>query len=254
MMFKDASSYLDEWLRFHLQVGFDHLYLYDNDSRDDYQTVIRPYIDAGQVTLTVWPGIAQMDHILAHCLDAHRDEARWMAFLDDDEFLFPVTTNSVPQVLEDYKDFAGLAVCWFLFGSSGHRMRPPGLVTSAFRRREANVNAHVKCIVNPAKVISPAKLGHSFVCRLGEVIVDEKFEQMEGPFAKNPTCDVICINHYISKSFEEMLHRRSRLPPCKDDIIYTYEQYVESDARLNDVEDLTIQRFVRDLEAPARRR
>jgi len=30
--------------RFHLTVGFDHLYLYDNDSSDHYESVIRPFV------------------------------------------------------------------------------------------------------------------------------------------------------------------------------------------------------------------
>jgi hypothetical protein len=244
-MFKDAARYLDEWLRFHLNVGFDHFYLFDNNSSDDYSTVVQPFIDAGRVTLTIWPGVAQMDRILAHCLDAYRHTTRWMAFLDDDEFLFPATADTMPQVLEKYEGFAGVAVCWLLFGSSGHRTRPAGLVTMAFRRREASVNAHVKCIVNPKKVITPSIIGHAFVCCSGEVIVDEKFEPMDGPFAKHPTSDVICLNHYISKSFEEMRQRRSGLPACKDEVIYSYEQYAESDAKLNDLEDLRIQRFAR---------
>jgi Glycosyltransferase family 92 len=243
LMFKDAATYLDEWLRFHLNVGFDHFYLFDNNSSDDYDPILQPFIDAGQVTLTVWPGIAQMERILSHCLEVNRDATRWMAFLDDDEFLFPAAADTVPEVLKQYESFAGLAVCWLVFGSSGHQTRPPGLVTTTFRRREASVNAHVKCIVNPQKVISPAIIGHAFVCRPGEVIVDEKFEPMTGPLAMHPTSNVICLNHYISKSFAEMRQRRSGLPACKDEVIYTYEQYAEADARLNDVEDLRIQRF-----------
>lgn len=245
LMFKDAARYLDEWLRFHLNVGFDHFYLFDNNSSDDYRPIVQPFIDAGQVTLTIWPGVAQMERVLAHCLDAYRHTTCWMAFLDDDEFLFPATADTMPQVLEKYEGFAGVAVCWLLFGSSGHRTRPAGLVTMAFRRREASVNAHVKCIVNPKKVITPSIIGHAFVCCPGEVIVDEKFEPMDGPFAKHPTSDVICLNHYISKSFEEMRQRRSGLPACKDEVIYSYEQYAESDAKLNDLEDLRIQRFAR---------
>ncbi len=51
LLFKDAASYLDEWLRFHLRVGVDHFYLYDNDSMDDYESVVRPFVNAGRVTL-----------------------------------------------------------------------------------------------------------------------------------------------------------------------------------------------------------
>lgn len=249
LMFKDAAPYLDEWLRFHRLVGFDHFFLYDNNSSDDYREVLEPFIDSGHVTLTVWPGVAQMKHILAHCLDTNRREGRWMAFIDDDEFLFPGQAEQMRHALEPYEKYAGVAACWQLFGSSGHQTRPPGLVTENFRRREAKVNEHVKCIVNTTKVVTPTILGHAFECVPGETIVDENFRPVEGAFASHPSAEVICLNHYISKSFEEMRRRRSRLPPCKDETIFTFEQYAASDAKLNDVEDTRIQRFVPRLKA-----
>jgi hypothetical protein len=79
--------------------------------------------------------------------------------------------------------------------------------------------------------------------------VDENFRPVEGPFASHPSAEVICLNHYISKSFEEMRRRRSRLPPCKDETIFTYEQYAASDAKLNELEDTRIQRFVARMKA-----
>ena len=244
LMFKDAGSYLEEWLEFHLLVGFDHFFLYDNNSSDDYRAVLDPYIARGQVTLTVWPGVAQMKHILAHCLDTNRQEGRWMAFIDDDEFIFGAKTERLQDALSPYTSYAGVAVCWQLFGSSGHERRPPGLVTENFRLRAAKPNEHVKCIVNTTKVVTPTVLGHSFECLAGETIVDENFKPVTGPFAAEPSSEVLCLNHYISKSFEEMRRRRSRLPPCKDETIFTYEQYAASDAQLNEFEDTRIQRFV----------
>lgn len=249
LMFKDSASYLDEWLRFHRIVGFDHFYLYNNDSSDEFRDVLAPYIQDEVVTLTDWPGVAQMKSALAHCVETRRLETRWMAFLDDDEFLFANEGDDLPPVLKQYEDYAGVAATWLLFGSSGQEKRVAGLVTERFHRRASAPNQHAKCIVNPRKVADVFCLGHAWHCRPGEVIVDEKFEALDGLFVQNPTSDVLCLNHYISKSFEEMRARRSRLPPCRDEVIYTYQQYVESDQQFNEVEDRRIDRLVRRLTA-----
>jgi hypothetical protein len=250
LMFKDSAGYLEEWLRFHQEVGFDHFYLYDNESSDDYRNIIEPWLSAGQITLHSWPGTAQLLPAIKHCLATYREDCHWLAFLDDDEFLFPAEDESLPEILTRYEDYAGVTACWLMFGSSGLRTRPPGLVISNYRRRATAVNEHAKCIVQPGKVTTPWVLGHAFHCLPGETIVDENFEPILGIFPEKPSSNVLCLNHYISKSAEEMQRRRSRLPACADQTIYTLEQYLASDACYNEVEDLRIQRFAERLARP----
>jgi hypothetical protein len=248
LMFRDAASYLDEWLRFHMIVGVEHFYLYDNDSNDDYLSVVRPFCSTGKVTLTKWPGAAQQLNVYAHCLQQNRNAASWIAYLDDDEFLFPAQEASLPDALSAYEDYAGVAACWLLFGSDGHRTRPRGLVTRNYRRRGDWVDKHVKCIVNPAKVSQPAVLAHSFHCLPGEMIVDEKHRPMAGPFCSAPTAEVFCLNHYLIKSHEEMVVRRRR--PKTDGLPsdHSIEKWEWFDSMYNRVEDLRIQRFAAQLE------
>ena len=51
---KNEASYLAEWLEFHLLVGFEHIYLYDNGSSDNIREVVRCFVEAGRVTLIPW--------------------------------------------------------------------------------------------------------------------------------------------------------------------------------------------------------
>ncbi len=141
-----------------------------------------------------------------------------------------------------------MAVCWLLFGSNGHRTRPPGLVTHHYRRRAAWIDRHVKCIVNPAKVTGPAVLGHSFHCRPGETIVDENHRPIAGPFATEPSAEVFRINHYLVKSHEELVQRRARKRADGSPIVHSLADWKKFDAQYNAVEDLRIQRFAAALE------
>lgn len=146
--------------------------------------------------------------------------------------------------MEPYEKYAGLAVCWLLFGSNGHR--PPGLVTHNYRRRADWVDRHVKCIVNPVKVTGPAVVSHSFHCLPGEMIVDENHRPMSGPFADHPSAEVFCLNHYLVKSHEELVQRRTRRRADGFPIVHSIEDWKKFDSRSNAVEDPRIQRFVGD--------
>lgn len=242
LIFQNAASYLDEWLRFHTLVGVEHFYLYDNDSDDDFRFVIRPFQAEGRVTLHKWPGTAQQENAFRHCLNQYRGSAQWIAFLDDDEFLFPAIGENVPEILRDYDSYAGVAVCWLLFGSNGHLTRPPGLVTHNYRRRADWVDPHVKCVVNPNKVTEPAVLGHSFRCRPGEQIVDENHRPVSGPFVEVPSANVLCVNHYLIKSHEELIQRRARRR-ADGGTSHSIEEWKRFDSSYDQREDLRIQRF-----------
>ncbi len=92
LVFKDAASYLDEWIRFHLRVGIEHFYFYDNGSDDDYEPVIRPFVDDGHVTLYKWPGVAQQNLTYQHCLDQHRGGYTGLLFWTMMNFFSPPRT------------------------------------------------------------------------------------------------------------------------------------------------------------------
>src|SRR6187431_2863710 len=54
-IFKNEAKFLDEWIQFHLVVGIDHFYLYNNNSDDNYYEILKPYIEKGFVDLIDWP-------------------------------------------------------------------------------------------------------------------------------------------------------------------------------------------------------
>jgi glycosyl transferase family 92 len=125
LKFKNAARFLPEWIEFHQIVGFEHFYLYNNNSTDDYLEVLAPYRDEGSVTLYEWPQTPAFPAADEHCVANHQHEARWIAFLDDDEFLFPSKGESVQKVLRQYEQYPALAVHWFMFGRTRLGKLPP---------------------------------------------------------------------------------------------------------------------------------
>ncbi|HEY3754651.1 MAG TPA: glycosyltransferase family 92 protein [Opitutaceae bacterium] len=255
LTFKDSALYLAEWLAFHSIQGVEHFYLYNNESSDHWQPIVEPYVRRGLATVIDFPGKAVQLPMYQHCLRNYGPRTRWLTFNDDDEFLFPVEEVPLSQVLARYERYAGVAVPWMLYGSSGHQTRPPGLVVRNYVRRMSYPDRHVKCIVNPAKVIHPIASAHLFHCVPGECVVDENEKPLNEALHPYPQAKILRINHYLTKSIEEMEERRGRKITVDTGKVsalpITQWRQLEAD-RWNEVEDWIAARYADQVEASLR--
>jgi len=119
LIFKDEGRFLKEWLDYHLTVGVDHFYLYDNNSTDDYHTVVQPYIDKGVVTLIAWPYQQAQVKCYKHCLETYCNETKWIGYIDADEFICPKYAPTIKDWLAAYAKFPAVMIDWLQFGTNG---------------------------------------------------------------------------------------------------------------------------------------
>lgn len=248
LKFKNAARFLPEWIEFHQIVGFEHFYLYNNNSTDDYLDALAPYRDEGTVTLYDWPDTPAFPKADQHCLAHHQHEARWIAFLDDDEFLFPARGSDVRKILRKYEPYPALAVHWLMFGSSGHLRPPEGLVLENYLLRSDSISPIIKSIVNPRRVAAPAST-HHWLYRNGNVASDENEQPAETSQSVPATAQVLRINHYWSKSLEDGEKKVARGPVDQWTIENprSMELWHEFDSGMNQVEDREILRFLPEL-------
>jgi len=201
---RDERRYIEEWLDFHAGVGVEHFFLYDNGSIDGTFEFLSS-CDPQRVTVAPWPGIARQLPAYEHCLAEYKDRARWIAFVDVDEFI--VAPGGLRELLEEYEVHPALCAHWYVFGSSGHRQYEQRPVIERFTKREAAVNPHLKSIVDPRRTVrcpSPHQFVHEGFA------VDEQWRPLEQLIGRSEggTCDRIQINHYATKSYEECIERR----------------------------------------------
>src|ERR1700693_475615 len=125
-IFRNEAPYLEEWLVFHLGIGVEHFYLYENRSTDDFRGVLAPFVERRQVTLVNWPKAQGQKAAYPHCLRSAATQTRWITFLDLDEFLFSPQQRDIRPILEKHRELSSLQIRRATFGSSGHRTKPPG--------------------------------------------------------------------------------------------------------------------------------
>lgn len=220
-IFKNEAPYLKEWIEFNNIVGVDHFYMYNNNSEDDYEAVLKPYIKSGLVTLIDWPQNQKQMECYQSCIKDYAEETKWLGFIDIDEFIVPKSTDSIYEFLKPFEQKAGAVnLYWKLFGTSGRLDRDiTGLVSEDFTVCWPKYCDIGKCFYNTA-------FGFDFESKYAKGLHHKFWANFKG---KNiPPVNVfnhICvgnrniadasdfpiqINHYFTKSYEEYAMKRSR--------------------------------------------
>jgi hypothetical protein len=232
--YRDEGPYLREWIEFHLLVGVEKFFLNDNLSVDDHLEVLAPYIDEGIVVVHDQPHLAIGYREL---LKTHRHDARWIAFIDSDEFLFSPTGQKLPELLAEYEQWPAVGVNRLTFGTNGHVSKPEGLAIENYTRRSTEASS-IKSIVDPERtrrIINPHAFGYADDAHA----VDENKEPIEGWFTKSFTASRLRINHYWTRSLEECDAKRWRTRGTNPPQPWR-KPSPEEHERLNEVEDTTI--------------
>lgn len=153
---RNEERHIAEWLAWQFALGFDHVLLLDNLSTDATRTQAACLSGLGGLEILTWPQRGADYQLLAYefALRHLRGRFEWVAFFDTDEFLVLDPGLTLKGCLRARDEAAAIVIPWAIFGSSGHRNIPDGLVTERFTRRAPASfwpNRHVKSIVRPER-------------------------------------------------------------------------------------------------------
>jgi hypothetical protein len=197
-----------------LLVGVDKFWIVDNDSGDNPAALLAPYIAAGVVNLTSWPGRGQHYLIQWALCPKLNDQTFWLALIDVDEFLVPAKGRSVPAILRLLKRFPAISVNWLVYGTNGQLHKKPGLVLERFPNHTAwklGHNRFTKIIANPRQILEFRIHEHLYFGAWRSH--DPLGRSNDIPMFHRPAChQVLWLNHYWTKSKEEFTVRRVRGP------------------------------------------
>ena len=148
-IFKNEAPFLKEWLEFHEMIGVEHFFLYNNNSEDDYQTVLNPYLERGLVTLIDWPYNQAQMAAYKHFYDTFRHDTQWVSFLDIDEFFCPRYETSLTDWLMKNDKYPVLLIYWRMFGTSAHlHHNPDKLLIEQYTVSWEKLYHVGKCLIN----------------------------------------------------------------------------------------------------------
>lgn len=234
---KNEGPYFKEWIRWHLDHGVEKFHIYDNESTDDTKNILKPYIESGIVDYKYWPGHRRQLAAYDDCLENNRFSSRWIAFIDLDEFIVPVKDKSIPAFLAGFESFAAVEINWLIYGSGGRKTKTPGTVMERFRFHSTPghyLNRHVKSIVNPRRVFTMT--GCHEAAKISGHTADSHGNPVTRHFRdREPQQDIIRINHYAVRSYEEFTEKQARGRASGTQKAVKPEYFTRYD--LNDIEE-----------------
>ena len=214
---KDENRYLPEWLAWHLGLGADHIYIYDNGSA----LPVAGSIPAGyreRVTVIDYPSHSDLTQLEAydHWIANYKAETKWVAFLDTDEFLRVVDGTDIREFMRDYEDIDTLCVRFLTYNAVGQLRREERPVRERFTQ-----TVELPGPTTPHKSICKAerleKMGIRTPITLSNwlKIVDENKGYVDFSDIGKLPHEKIVIDHYYTRSYEEWVEKMERGTPVK---------------------------------------
>ena len=248
---KNEELYIKEWIEYHKLIGINKFYIYDNESTDNTKKILEKYINNGDVVYKYYSGRGVQTKAYRDAIKNYKYDNKYMAFIDIDEFLLPIENVPVIDIVEklfqNNKKAGGVAVQWCVYGSSGHQKRPEGLVIKNYTKHaiehfdsKYHSNKHVKTICNPRRVRYFVS-AHFPIYYNKYLNINTKNNPVDKWHTEDLCWDVLRINHYFSKSFQDYIEKRHKGRVSKIDSKWDMNDFYETD--VNDVKDTIILRY-----------
>lgn len=215
---KNEEKYLLEWIAYHRVIGVDHFLIYNNESTDGTEEILKSLSKAGIVTYLNWPTHPERAAIcgLSPQLCAYWNgwsnlfgQSEWIAFIDADEFIMLNRHEEISEFLDSCANFSGIALNWKMFGSSGEQYYHDEPVIKRFTMSKQS--GGIKTIAKTEKILCISNHPHS--CRF----IDSHYYYPDKTSATEDSSkwrhidySIALLNHYFTKSREEWTEKRER--------------------------------------------
>ena len=108
---KLENNYLVEFVEHYKGIGFDHMFIYDNNRPEDEhpEDVLQKYIDEDFVTIIdfrdqeLHPMVKSIKQAFNSCWKNNKEEYDWILFCDNDEFLNFAEDSNVKEYLSRHE-------------------------------------------------------------------------------------------------------------------------------------------------------
>ena len=222
---RNRGPWILEWVLFHYLLGVRYFYIGIHKTTDHSVAVLEQlsrYINIKTFAVADTTYQAPQQDFYQYTLDRFQHEVDWLAFIDGDEFLFPVKVDTLQEALKQFanQSYSALGVYWRCFGSSGHIKEPKGLILENFKLRAPDnfsPNRHIKSVVRTKHARGTLTLGaHLFETPAGTY--DELGRPISGGLSEHESsAECLRINHYVCQSREYFLTvKRPNGSPCRN--------------------------------------
>ena len=224
---KDEDHILNEWIIHNINIGIEHIFIYDDQSKISVKKVISilPTYYKSKVTIfkiekninfydnnqfihsiyydqSLYPeekNIKQF-YFQNYFLKKYKKISKWCFFCDVDEFIYLKDNITLNDILNTYESYEIIFFPWLVYGSSFHIDQPKGLVIDNFRYHD-NKYFHLGKSICKMEFIEIINDVH-FINNSNKIfILDGNTKLFDLP---------VHINHYQINSIKTYINRKLR--------------------------------------------
>lgn len=226
---KDEQEYLEEWIKYHLDLGIDYIFIIEDYDSDTHKHITDKYKEVELVnakeflTEELFKQVLKMkttkgcnpQHLYLsvglNYVKKNHKEYEWCFVTDNDEFITLQDNRKLSDVLEMFKDYDAFSMQWECYGASGYVHKPnygdKGMIGTYTEKMKGIVLDNPKALVKVCYNLHKFKSEHFFsqhhatdACNW----CNTNFEY----HSYLPTYNLIYIKHYITRSLEEYLWKK----------------------------------------------
>lgn len=200
---KNEHHYLAEWIEYHLSIGIEHIYLYEDIGTISHSEITKNYKD--KVTLVSLEddrfsflhkiGYLKQASVYNIMLLEYKDKYDYIGFLDIDEFLTFEPGFTLQDLIEENKDNRAFLIQWKVM-SANKLIERPEKVLDSYTQDISNIyefgNLPSKSFINLHKIVALEN------CH-APTVVDKQYSYIKG--------DKVYVTHYYTKSWDDWCDR-----------------------------------------------
>lgn len=237
---KNEELYIDEWVKYHLDLGFNHIYIYDDN--DNFGKL--DYLNNDKVSVIKYEVSNQIEKITGNkklvykqknlyknSYKEYSETYDWIAFIDCDEYI-TIKEKTIQEYLNRFYDTDIIHLQWLCYGDNDQIYYENKPVIERFTKHITKnakhycipANMYIKSIIRTKKepIFQSAHTAiiKNSICKLG----DGSVHDCKYIFNDKYNYDDAYIRHYLTKSLEEYLIRRN-YKNNEEEIIDKVKQY-----------------------------
>ena len=226
---KNEHEYLDEWIKYHLDLGISHIFIFEDFDSKTHKDLVRKY-RSQQVTLNnvlslfkeeekqqimhdKLNGIYVQDIYakrgLKYITNKYSDKYMWCFFIDNDEFItFENKEDTLDKILSEFVSFDAVLLQWKNYGSNNLIYKPDytqhGIIDTYIKEAEGKFNISNTCLTKTCYNLKNYKDDFYWTVHQPSencAYCKTNFEKDRQKFIY----DKIFLRHYVVKSWEEFV-------------------------------------------------
>jgi len=226
---KNEHQYLDEWIQYHLHLGIDHIFIFEDIDSDSHAEIISKYID--KVTLAsplLILGASDKEKArelkrthewnIQHLyfrrgLEYIRDNYQydWCFVIDNDEFITIEENDDINSIISLYSSYDAFILWWKCYGACGYIKKPDytngGVVSTYIQEMQGKIRNEDKSLFKTCYNLKTYKKEYLY----NQHYPTDECSWCNTELARDKsvlTYKHIYLRHYITRSWEEYVWKK----------------------------------------------